>query len=130
MRVTSVGAPGRKVATGFTGTNFGPSGQYTGASQSAGGRYRHRETATPTPSPTTPKPPAVTTLRGLRELKVGNLKKASTSKNSLSKARSAPKPRDIKKEVLDDLKKCKARPTNNKPKGGGGGSKAFVPWCG
>lgn len=24
---------------------------------------------------------------------------------------------------------CKARPTSNKPKAGGGGSRSFVPWC-
>lgn len=33
-------------------------------------------------------------------------------------------------KAREDLKKCKERPTDNKPRGGGGGGrKRFVPWC-
>lgn len=43
---------------------------------------------------------------------------------STNKVSSVQKPRDEKMT-------CKARPENNKPKGGGGGSmRKFIPWCG
>lgn len=35
------------------------------------------------------------------------------------------------KDVRDDLRPhCKTRPKDNRSKGGGGGGKGFVPWCG
>lgn len=107
--------PGRTIGN-VTDTSVGPDTQKPGAE-------------TP-PAQTPPRPfedsrlrlDAVRNLDPHRQSRPENTK----PKTSLSPAKS---PETVRKQE-NQMVKCKARPTDNRPKGGGGGSKSFVPWKG
>lgn len=56
---------------------------------------------------------------------------AKRSERSTTDGKNTSKPEPAKSpQKVREPQMCKARPTDNKPKGGGGGSKSFVPWKG
>jgi hypothetical protein len=56
-----------------------------------------------------------------------SLSQALQKDDPLHDARHSPLPKDVVRK--DDRPICKERPRDNRRKGGGGGSRAFVPWC-
>ncbi len=53
----------------------------------------------------------------------------SAAKVSSTSSASSTSSRDKAPDKVPEKMTCKARPDSNKPKGGGGSGKRFVPWC-
>lgn len=77
--------------------------------------------ATPAPTPA-PAPAPTPPPKRKAQFGYGTAPQSQTTKSQTQ--RLSPE------SVRDNKTVCKARPTDNKPKGGGGGSKRFVPWKG
>lgn len=66
--------------------------------------------------------------RGAQPAKSAPSKAENQTKREKPAARSS-EHSDARQEKRPEPAHCKARPKDNKPKKGGGGSKRFVPWC-
>lgn len=132
-----VGVASRKPVTDrWAGYNKTPDGVQRSLVETVRGEVRR---STGPNKPTSPRPePGRGTLRGqISALRIEAPKASSPIvKKALPKPPKAPaKVTSTNKvsspEPAREKMTCKARPENNKPKGGGGGSmRKFIPWCG
>lgn len=56
--------------------------------------------------------------------------KVSNTDHQRAEKNTSKKPEPAKSPQVRDQMMCKSRPKDNKPKGGGGSGKGFVPWKG
>lgn len=95
---------------------------------SSPGRVVAEEPATPE-TPATPATPAKVKLNN-STLRVAPTKATSPSQIGRTKSSTRTTERSSPETAREPLR-CKPRPTDNRPKGGGGGSfRRFIPWCG